>query len=266
MGALALLDAERRAVERAHRGSPERRVTPAAPIEPPASTFAFPPATDADERGRVVIGGDLGPGTILAAYRSGLFPMRIPSGELAWWSPDPRGVLGLDALHVSQSLRRARHRFEIRIDTSFEAVIDACADRGEGEYAWITPEVRTAYVTLHRLGWAHSVEAWTVPAPGRPAALAGGLYGVAIGGLFGGESMFHRQPDASKVALVGLVEHLRGDGHDASDRLIDVQWLTPHLASLGAVEISRDEYLRRITRAVAMPPVGFLRRGEGDAR
>lgn len=226
-------------------------------VMPPPTTIAFPAADTADERGLVMVGGDLEPGTILAAYRSGLFPMRLGSGELGWWSPDPRGVLIPDQLHVSQSLRRARRGFDVRVDTAFEAVIDACADRAEGEYHWITDEIRRAYTALHRLGWAHSVEAWTPVSDAGPPELVGGLYGVAVGGLFVGESMFHRRPNAAKVALVGLVELLKASG-DGPGRVIDCQWLTPHLASLGAVGIPRDDYLTRLRRAVLLPqPAGF---------
>jgi leucyl/phenylalanyl-tRNA--protein transferase len=160
-------------------------------------------------------------------------------GEMLWWSPDPRGVLDPGRFHVSRSLRRTRRRFEIRVNTAFAAVIDACADPRR-PHGWITAEIRDAYVGLHELGWAHSVEAWD--ADGR---LAGGLYGVAIGRLFAAESMFHVATDASKAALAALVERL------GPDALIDVQWLTPHLASLGAIEIPREEYLRRLERALA---------------
>ena len=155
-----------------------------------------------------------------------------------------RGVLPLDGLVVSRSLRRACRDFEIRVDTAFEDVLDGCADprRASG---WIDDDIREAYLRLHALGWAHSVEAW------RDGRLAGGLYGVAIGGLFAGESMFHRVRDASKVALVGLVERLRDDR--AADRLIDVQWGTPHLATLGVVEIPRQAYLRRLPGVLAVP-------------
>jgi leucyl/phenylalanyl-tRNA---protein transferase len=214
------------------------------PIEPPATPWRFPSPADADEHGVVGVGADLEPGTLLAAYRQGLFPM--PSGHrgpMAWWSPDPRGILPLDGLHVSRSLRRSCRRYEVRVDTSLPDVIRACAEptRSGG---WITEEIRTAYEELHRLGWAHSVEAWDAD------GLAGGLYGVATGGLFAGESMFQRRPDASKVALVGLVELL----HDGvAGRLLDVQWRTDHLASLGTIEVPRDDYLRRLASAVALP-------------
>ena len=170
---------------------------------------------------------------------------------MAWWSPDPRAVIPLDGLYVSRSLRKSARSFDIRIDTAFEEVIDACADpRRPGR--WINSEIRGAYLRLHDLGWVHSVEAWS-RADGR---LAGGLYGVAVGGLFAGESMFHRATDASKVALVALVDLLRDDGHDGAARVLDVQWQTKHLASLGAVEVPRVEYLRRLERALplALPP------------
>jgi leucyl/phenylalanyl-tRNA--protein transferase len=167
---------------------------------------------------------------------------------LVWWSPDPRGVLPLDGLRVGRSLRRSCARFEVRVDTAFEDVIDGCADPARAG-RWITAAIRDAYVGLHRLGWAHSVEAWDGD------GLAGGLYGVAVGGLFAGESMFSRRTDASKVALVGLVARLR----DGGASLLDVQWVTPHLASLGAVEVPRTEYLRRVAEAVEQPPCGQLR-------
>jgi leucyl/phenylalanyl-tRNA--protein transferase len=195
----------------------------------------------------VGVGADLEPGTILAAYRGGLFPMPVDGRNLGWWSPEPRAILPTGGLVVSRSLRKACRRFEIRIDTSFEQVIDGCADPAR-EGRWITPEVRSAYLDLHRLGWVHSVEAWSLD----DGSLAGGLYGVAIGGLFAGESMFHRRTDASKVALVGLVTRL------AEDALLDVQWRTDHLATLGVIEISRQEYLQRVAEAVERPlPAAF---------
>jgi leucyl/phenylalanyl-tRNA--protein transferase len=188
----------------------------------------------------VGIGADLAPGTLLAAYRGGLFPMRLgANGPLAWWSPDPRGVIPLDGLHVSRSLRRSCARFEIRVDDAFEDVMRGCADPRR-PHGWIDDEFIDAYVALHDLGWAHSVETWS------GGELVGGVYGVAIGGLFAAESKFHRTRDASKVALVALVDLLRA-GHAT---LLDVQWTTPHLVSLGAVDIARDEYLRRLHAAL----------------
>ena len=183
--------------------------------------------------GEVVgVGADLEPGTILSAYRSGLFPMPVRRGLLAWWSPDPRAIIPLDGLRVSRSLRRSARGFEIRVDSAFDGVLEACADRHRPG-AWISKDIKRAYNRLHQLGWVHSVEAWTPT--GR---LAGGLYGVAVDGLFAGESMFHRDTDASKVALVGLVDLLKDHGAT----LLDVQWATPHLVSLGAVEVSRVRY------------------------
>ncbi len=221
------------------------------PVEPPASPWAFPEPDRFDpDDDLVAAGADLEPGTILAAYRRGLFPM--PSGPrdpMLWWSPVRRGVLHPTDLQVSRSLRRSARDLEVRVDTACAEVIDACAEpRREG--GWITPEVRAAYLRLHELGWVHSVETW------QDGRLVGGLYGVALGGLFAGESMFHRTRDASKVALLGLVRLL--DDEHAADRLVDTQWLTPHLASLGVVEVSREEYLGRLPRLLALPtPAAF---------
>jgi leucyl/phenylalanyl-tRNA---protein transferase len=194
------------------------------PVEPPETPWDFPDPARADLDDDVVCqGGDLQPGTLLAAYRRGLFPMPVPGLEpMCWWSPVLRGVLPLSNLRVSRSLRQSAKRFQVTTDADFDAV-------------------------LHRLGWAHSVEAWD--ADGR---LAGGLYGVAVGGLFAGESMFHLQRDASKVALMALVELLRS-ASSPEDRLLDVQWCTPHLASLGAVEIPRNLYLQRLRTALSLP-------------
>ena len=236
---------------------PSEKARPAAPVEPPPSAWSFgDPATFDALDDLVGIGADLEPGTLLEAYRRGLFPM--PSGSpgdpMYWFCPVRRGVIPLEGLVISRSLRRSRRDFEIRVDTAFEEVVDACADprRPSG---WIDTDIRAAYVRLHELGWAHSVEAW------HDGALAGGLYGVAIGGLFAGESMFHRMRDASKVALVGLVEGLADDHRGG--RLLDVQWLTPHLASLGAVEVPRATYLRRLRRALGLPTPAFLTRAGG---
>ena len=212
------------------------------PIEPPATHWALPsPRTPVD--GEIVgIGADLEAGTLLAAYRGGLFPMRLgDDGPLAWWSPDPRGIIPLDGLHVSRSLRKSGRRFEIRVDTAFEAVMRGCADPRR-PHGWIDEEFVAAYVALHRLGWTHSVEAW------RDDELVGGVYGVAVNGLFAAESKFHRVRDASKVALVALVELLEAGGAE----LLDVQWATPHLESLGAVAIPRDDYLTRLAAAVEL--------------
>ena len=189
------------------------------------------------------VGADLEPGTLLDAYRAGLFPMRLHAGgPIAWWAPDPRGIIPLDALHVSRSLRRAARDIEIRIDSAFDAVVEGCADPRR-PHGWIDAEMKAAYAELHRLGWAHSVESWF------DDELVGGLYGVAIGGLFAAESKFHARRDASKVALVGLVELLRAAG----GVLLDVQWTTPHLCSLGAVDVTREHYQALLTDALAAP-------------
>lgn len=216
------------------------------PVEPPPTVWGFPPVEGADTDGLVGIGADLEPGTILAAYRQGLFPMPVGrDGPVGWWSPDPRGVLPLDGLRITRSLRQSARRYEIRVDTTFGEVIRACADPNR-PHGWITPEIELAYLRLHDLGWAHSVETWTPE-----GELVGGLYGVAIGGLFAGESMFHRERDASKVALLALVEILKADGDP--HRLLDVQWATPHLESLGVVEVDRPTYLERLATALNRP-------------
>jgi leucyl/phenylalanyl-tRNA---protein transferase len=212
-------------------------------VEPPPTPWLFPPADEADEHGVVGVGADLEPGTVLHAYRSGIFPMPVRAGgPVAWWSPDPRGVLEPGDLRVSRSLRRSCSRFTVTVDRAFDEVVAACADPTR-PHGWIDRQIRHAYGRLHALGWAHSVEVWD------DQGLAGGLYGVSVGGLFAGESMFHRRTDASKVALVALVDLL----DDGRDRLIDVQWLTDHLASLGATELARPAYLERLGAVLDQP-------------
>ena len=216
------------------------------PVEPPPTQWGLPDPRLADDDGLLGVGADLAPGTVLAAYRSGIFPMPVGrDGPLGWWSPDPRGVLPLDGLRVSRSLRRSCQDYEIRVDTAFAEVMAACADPSRPG-GWITPGFEAAYGELHALGWAHSIETWS-----HDGELVGGLYGIASGGLFAGESMFHRRTDASKVALVGLVEMLTADGDPR--RLLDVQWRTDHLESLGVVEIPRPEYLERLAAALPAP-------------
>lgn len=168
--------------------------------------------------------------------------MHLASGELAWWSPNPRGILAFENLRVSRSLRKSTGHFDITFDTAFEAVMRAC-DEGR-EDSWITEDFVRSYTELHSMGWAHSVEVW------RDGALVGGLYGIEVGGLFAGESMFHRQRDASKVAMVALVRRLQLCG---GDRLLDVQWRTDHLESLGVTEISREQYLTLLRKARRQP-------------
>ena len=218
-----------------------------APTPPPAALppcrYAFPDPARADPEGLLAEGGDLEPSTLIAAYRAGIFPWPYEDHELLWWSPDPRAIVPLDGLHVSRSLARLMRggRFRVTLNAAFADVIAGCADREE---TWITPRLRAAYQRLHELGWAHSVEVW-----GADGALAGGLYGVGVGALFSAESMFHRVRDASKVALVALVEHARRVGLT----LLDVQVPSAHLTSLGAVRIPRREYLAQAARAVAQP-------------
>lgn len=179
----------------------------------------------------------------MAAYRRGIFPMIVETPEpvLGWWSPDPRGILPLDRFRATKSLRQSAKRFDVRVNSAFEQVIRACADPSRPK-GWITEDFVRAYGRLHELGWAHSVEVFD-----RAGALAGGLYGVRIKGLFAGESMFHRQRDASKVALLALVELMR----ESNMFLLDIQWLTEHLERMGAVEVSRAQYLALLDRALA---------------
>ena len=214
-------------------------------VDPGPARWVLPDPLSANAGEDLVgVGGDLDLGTVLAGYRAGMFPMYVRSGDLGWWSPDPRGYLPLTSLRVSKSLRQSARHFEVTIDRDFVGVMRGCADptRADG---WITEDFISAYSQLHRLGWAHSVEVW------RGDRLVGGLYGVEIGGLFAGESMFHRERDASKVALVSLVSVLAGDG---GARLLDVQWRTRHLASLGVTEVPRQRYLAMLPAALDLPP------------
>jgi leucyl/phenylalanyl-tRNA--protein transferase len=183
---------------------------------------------------------ELSPEFLLTAYCHGYFPMaEAGTGEIQWYSPDPRAIIELDALKISRSLRQVLHqcRYELRFDTEFPTIIRSCAQRRE---TWISERIIKAYERLHALGFAHSIEAWY------GHELAGGLYGVALGGAFFGESMFHSRRDASKVALVGLVERLRSRRFS----LLDTQFITPHLLSMGAVEIPREDYLHRLRKAI----------------
>jgi leucyl/phenylalanyl-tRNA--protein transferase len=206
----------------------------------PPTPWVFDPA-EWPEDDCIAGGADLAPGTVVEAYRRGAFPMPHDD-ELLWWSPLRRGVLVPRDLRVSRSLARSVRRFDITVDESFEEVIDACADPTRPG-SWIDDSIRDAFVRLHRLGWAHSVETR------RPdGTLVGGLYGLSVGGLFAGESMFHHETDASKVALVALTELVDDDA------LIDTQWSTPHLASLGVVEWSRRRYVEAIESLVDAPP------------
>ena len=219
------------------------RVGPS-PLEPPATQYALPnPITNDPGKELVALGADLEPGTLLAAYRTGLFPMPVDPNrrrsKIAWYSPDPRGIIPLDGLIVSKSLRSSCRRFDVRMNTNFRAVMERCADP-ERQGRWITSEFVDAYVRLAELGWAQSVETYL------DGELVGGLYGVRINGFYAGESMFHDASDASKVALVHLVDHLNATGAV----LLDTQWATDHLASLGAIEVRRNDYMRLLAHAI----------------
>jgi leucyl/phenylalanyl-tRNA--protein transferase len=183
---------------------------------------------------------------LVSAYASGWFPMATEPGEIHWYSPDPRGIIPLDGFHVPARLARLLRsgRFQIEIDRDFDAVIRACAeaDREDEGGTWIDEEIAQSYCALNRAGLAHSVEAW------QDGRLAGGLYGVSLGGAFFGESMFHQVTDASKVALAALVDRLRTRGY----RLLDIQWVTPHLQRFGAIEIPRRRYLKVLEEALAI--------------
>ena len=204
----------------------------------------------------MAVGADLEPATLIAAYRSGLFPMPLkPGGRIGWWSPPERGVLEPGRLIVHRSLRRACRRYEVTVDAAFAEVVDGCADPAR-PHGWIDAQMQAAYVRLHHAGFAHSVETWCGD------ELLGGLYGVAVGGLFAGESMFYRARDASKVALVALTDGLR----DGRRRLIDVQWATPHLCSLGVSTIPRHQYLRRLPELLASPAPALFGSGQAQPR
>ncbi len=185
---------------------------------------------------------ELTPKLLLSAYSQGIFPMADDDGEILWFAPDPRAIFDLDNFHVPKNLSKLyrQKRFELKIDSAFEGVIDACADRHEG--TWISGEIREAYLELYRLGFAHSVETW------RDGRLVGGLYGVAFGGVFCGESMFHRETNASKIALVYLVERLRDQGF----ALLDTQFTTDHLKQFNCIEVPREEYMRRLAGAIGL--------------
>ena len=217
----------------------------AAPQPVGKSRWRLPLPSEWPDSDLLALGADLEPATIINAYRRGMFPMGVGelSDRLGWWSPNPRGILPLDGLRVTRSMRQSARRFEIRMDTCFPRVMRACADQPRG-HSWITEEFIEGYTRLHELGWAHSIEVFD-----RSSNLAGGLYGVRIDGCFSGESMFHIDRDASKVALMGLVDLMRSSGMT----LLDVQWCSEHLASLGAVAITRKAYLARLAAALKKP-------------
>lgn len=205
--------------------------------------WSFPPPSKWPDHDVIAVGGDLEPATLIHAYCRGIFPMEVSAlqGALGWWSPDPRGIVPLDGLRVTKSMKQSAKRFDVRVDTCFVDVMKACGDPSR-EDGWITGEFIAAYTALHERGWAHSVEVFD-----REGVLAGGLYGLRIGRLFAGESMFHVRRDASKVALMALVDLM----NDSDMALLDVQWCTEHLASLGAIEVPRKQYLTLLAEALA---------------
>jgi leucyl/phenylalanyl-tRNA---protein transferase len=230
---------------------------PFPPIEPPRSRVRFPDPGRAGAPDVLAIGCDFSPGTLLAAYRSGIFPW--PHGDerhegrplVLWFSPDPRAIFPLEGdLHWSRSLRRTlrHHPYEITLDEDFAQVIRLCGET-RANSTWIIPDLVDGYVRLHELGWAHSVEVWE-KASGGARTLVGGIYGIAVGGVFAGESMFHLRTDTSKIAFATLASRLEAAGFT----LFDVQVQNDHLASLGCIEISRREYLARLGEAVKLTP------------
>lgn len=226
-------------------------------LRPGKSDLRFPPVEAATPEGLLAIGGDLGPERLLEAYRRGIFPWYNPGQPILWWSPDPRAVLYPDKLRISRSLRQTlkRGRFRVRFDTAFREVMLACAaPRANSSGTWITDDMVTAYCRLHELGYAHSIETWA------DERLVGGLYGIALGGLFFGESMFARATDASKVALVALVQQLRAWGYP----VIDCQVPSEHLTSLGAENIPRARFLQELAAALRHP--GRPGRWSGEIR
>ncbi len=204
--------------------------------------LAFPDPRDASPEGIVAYGGDLSPSRLMLAYRKGIFPWYSKGDPILWWSPDPRLILNLDDFRLRRSLKKKLKQFEIRFDTAFESVMRECAtiNRPGQKGSWILDEVVEAYSVLHAMGYAHSVEAY------QGGKLVGGLYGIVVGGVFCGESMFARVSDASKAAFTALVEHLRAGGFD----FIDCQVPTEHLKSLGAIEVAREYFLLRLEAAL----------------
>jgi leucyl/phenylalanyl-tRNA--protein transferase len=206
-------------------------------------TFNFPNPSLADPDGLLAVGGNLEPETLLSAYQQGIFPWFDEDTPILWWSPDPRAILEFDNLYISKRLARTirTNKFQVTFNQDFDAVVKGCTYRPE-EGTWITPEVANAYGEFHRSGHAHSVEVW------QQGILVGGLYGVAIGGLFAGESMFSTVSDASKIALVALVSRLKEKGY----QLFDLQIINEHTSTMGAAEIPRDDYLARVKLAIQL--------------
>lgn len=226
-------DVQRVRVQRRLDPATSELARPPAPVPP--SAWLLPDPRRADEDGVVGVGADLAPSTLVDAYRRGIFPWPHPGVPLPWFSPDPRGVIAVGEMHVSRSLRRTVRRsgWTTTVDVAFDRVVSACGDDRGDEGTWISPAMVRAYLRLHALGWAHSLEVWS------GGDLVGGVYGVQVGGVFTGESMFHRRSDASKVALLDLLARLG----EAGGALLDVQLTTDHLASLGAVDLGRAAFL-----------------------
>ena len=218
---------------------------PAKPVEPEPSRWILPEQGPNDDSGMVAIGADLEPGTLLTAYRSGLFPMPIPRRRIGWFSPDPRGIIPLEGLRVTRSLRRSLRRYTVGFDRCFAEVMANCGDprRPSG---WIDQSMIDAYTRLHRMGWAHSVEVWN------GNRLVGGLYGVCMGRMFFGESMFSAADNASKFAMLGLTSHMLASGLE----LMDCQVVSPHLLTMGAITIPRNEF-RKLLNSLCAPPSPF---------
>lgn len=228
------------------RGAEHARDGLTRPPQPvPSSPWVLPDPSEADADGVVGVGADLLPSTLVDAYRRGIFPWPHPGVPLPWFSPDPRGVLAADHLHVSRSLRRTLRQsaWTTTVDAAFDDVVQGCANGRGDAGTWITSAMARAYRRLHHLGWAHSLEVW------HEDELVGGIYGVQVGGIFTGESMFHRASDASKVALVDLVARFT----DAGGALVDVQLTTDHLRSLGARDLDRDDFLAELVAARDLP-------------
>lgn len=208
-----------------------------------SSYLNFPDVKEANLEGLLAVGGDLSPQRLLRAYREGIFPWYSENEPILWWSPDPRGVIPLNKFYINRTIQKIlkRETFEIRVNTAFEEVIRSCAVReGSPRSGWITEDMISAYTNLCKMGFAHSVEAW------KDGKLAGGLYGVAICGMFAGESMFHGESNASKVALCALVERMKERGYS----LLDCQMVTEVTSKMGAIEISRTDYLKRLKIAL----------------
>ena len=227
---------------------------PYPPIEPPPPRVSFPDPRRAGRREIIAVGEDFTPSTLLSAYRQGIFPWPQSRKIIPWCSPDPRAIFPLGVAgerpHWSRSLRRTLriHPYEITVDAAFSEVMRSCGTERKGG-TWITPEMLAGYAKLHALGWAHSLEVWERDAPSNTRTLVGGIYGIAIGALFAGESMFHRRTDASKIAFANLVERLLRGGFT----LFDVQVMNDHLASLGCTEIRRANYLDHVAQAIVVP-------------